>query len=110
MYPSLGPKPDQEDEKAKTKSVFMECLSEIALTAEGDGYGFTKLEIDREEITDIYDILTSYPNLRKINMMGNLIKDISTITTIPYLLNLDTSRNQIEDITCFTIDDKLQYL
>jgi len=88
----------------------MECLSEIDLTAEGDAYGFTKLEIDREEITDIYDILTSYPNLRKINMMGNLIKDISTITTIPYLLTLDTSRNQIADISCFTIGDKLQYL
>ena len=42
--------------------------------------------------------------------MGNSIKDISSITTVPYLLTLDASRNKIEDITCLTEKGKLEYL
>ena len=89
----LGPKPDPEDERKKVEVIFQECLSEIDLTAEGDSYAFTKLEIDREGITDLYNILEKYPHLRNVNCMGNVIKDISSVTTVPYLLKLDASRN-----------------
>ena len=67
----LGPKADPKDERLKVETIFRECLSEIDLTAEGDSYAFTKLEIDREGITDLYDILQNYPHLRSINCMGN---------------------------------------
>ena len=89
----LGPKPDAEDERKKVETIFQECLFDIALTAEGDSYAFTKLEIDREGISDLYNILEKYPHLRNINFMGNSIKNISSITTVPYLLTLDASRN-----------------
>ena len=89
----LGPKPDPEEERKKVETIFRECLFDIDLTAEGNSYAFTKLEIDREGITDLYNILENYPHLRSINFMGNLIKDMSSVISVPYLLRLDASRN-----------------
>jgi len=55
-------------------------------------------------------MLGNYPHLRDINMMGNNIKDISSINLVPYLLNLDASRNKLVNIDCLTIENKLEYL
>ena len=43
-------------------------------------------------------------------MMGNSIKDISSVNLVPYLLSLDASRNKIVNIDCLTLDNKLEYL
>ena len=42
--------------------------------------------------------------------MGNQIKDLSSVLLVPYLLNLDASFNKIADLSCFTAENKLEYL
>ena len=54
---------------------------------------FTQLVIDREGIKNLYDILGSYPHLRNLNIMGNEVTDLSSLTMLPYLLKCDASRN-----------------
>ena len=110
VWPILGPKVDEDSLKANVLQIFKECLSDIELTADGNGMAFTQLVIDKEGIKNLYDLLGSYPHLRNLNIMGNEITDIHSLTLLPYLLKCDASRNLIVELQCLYEPSKLEYL
>ncbi|KAL8450687.1 hypothetical protein Emed_002325 [Eimeria media] len=86
------------------------ALGEVARTADGCAYAFTRLTCCDKGITELPNKLQSYVHLRYIDVSGNKIKDITPFSKLPHLLTLNVSSNKIEDISCLSSPNALPYL
>jgi Leucine-rich repeat (LRR) protein len=64
------------EEETRILEIVKKGLSRIGKTANGLGYSFVNLDIESNEIQDLYDLLKSYPHLRYINISKNNIKNL----------------------------------
>ncbi|KAL8269960.1 hypothetical protein Esti_006118 [Eimeria stiedai] len=86
------------------------ALGEVARTADGCAYAFTRLTCCDKGVTELPNKLQLYVHLRYIDVSGNSIKDITPLSKLPHLLTLNASNNKIEDIACLSSPNALPYL
>jgi Leucine-rich repeat (LRR) protein len=67
---------------------------------DGSSYAFINLNLEEKELEELGDQLRLYQHLRYLSIAKNALKDITEVTYLPYLLTLNLSENQIEDISC----------
>ncbi|CDW77484.1 leucine-rich repeat-containing protein 23 [Stylonychia lemnae] len=78
---------------------------------DGSSYAYVNLNLEEKELQELGDQLRLYQHLRFLNLSKNQLQDLSEVTYLPYLLTLNTSENQINDITFFrNSPNSLQYL
>jgi Leucine-rich repeat (LRR) protein len=95
----------------KALSKISKTYGKIFLTIDGLSYAYTCLKLEEKELDGIGEDIGNYIHLRDINLSQNKFVQIHPIRHIPYLVNLDASKNEIRDITeLFSEEDKLQYL
>lgn len=110
------PEPDVElptlnlaEDKKRTMRIIKRGLSKIQKVNDNSGYAFTEMNVENKEILGLYDILSLYPHVRYANISNNKINDISTVDMMPYLLQLNASKNLIQNMKVFTYQ-KLFYV
>lgn len=75
-----------------TEEAVGECLSLLCKTGDGLAHAFVRLDIHEREITDI-SILKAFIHLRYIDLSGNKLKDISSLSVLTHLLTLKADNN-----------------
>lgn len=75
-----------------TEETVGECLSLLCKTGDGLAHAFVRLDIHEREITDI-SILKAFIHLRYIDLSGNKLKDISSLSVLTHLLTLKADNN-----------------
>ena len=69
---------------------------------DGSSYAFTKLTLEKLGLQELGGVLESYSHLQNINLNNNEIRDISSVQTLPYLLNLQATHNAIQSVQFFS--------
>lgn len=91
--------------------LIVDGLSKVQRTANGSSYAFTALDLSGKEVQELGAHLRPYGHLLTLNMSNNDIRDISEISNLEYLLQVNAATNQIKDISFFTANpDSLKYL
>ncbi|CDI74843.1 Leucine-rich repeat and guanylate kinase domain-containing protein, related [Eimeria praecox] len=86
------------------------ALGDVSRTADGSGYAFTRLTCCGKGVTTLPTALQLYVHLRYIDISNNKIRDLAAFSRLPYLLTLNASGNNIEDISCLSSPEALPYL
>ncbi|CDI77151.1 hypothetical protein, conserved [Eimeria acervulina] len=86
------------------------ALGDVSRTADGSGYAFTRLTCCGKGVTTLPSALQLYVHLRYIDISNNKIRDLSAFSRLPYLLTLNASGNNIEDVSCLSSPEALPYL
>lgn len=104
-----------------TPEIIAKGLSEIRRTAgkylqtnfglDGTSYAFTRLTLEKLSLQELGGVLESYANIQSISFNNNEIRDIASVQTLPYLLNLQASNNVIQSVQFFSeASHSLQFL
>jgi len=86
------------------------CVSQVGKTYDGLSYAFTTLTAESKELEIIGDKLKDFKYLRNVSLAKNLLKSLKEIKDLPYLLTLNGSQNQVEEIDFMDDATKLMYL
>ena len=95
-------KPDQIAAGLSQVSRTHGTLLSLIRYLDGSSYAFVNLNIDEKELEELGDQLRLNQHLRYLSAAKNSFKDITEVTYLPYLLTLNFSENQIEDIRCLS--------
>jgi len=82
---------DEQVERAKLMDAIKTGLTQISRTADNTSYSYVNLNISEKEIIELYDVIPNYAHLRYLNLSINKIVDISTISSIKYLVQINAS-------------------
>ena len=100
---------DPEEEKVPenplTEEVLAESLSLLCKTGNGLAHAYVRLDIHDRDITDI-NILNCFIHLRYLDISGNRLKDISSLSSLTHLLTLKADKNELASAQL----EKLPYL
>ncbi|KAL8424255.1 hypothetical protein Efla_002873 [Eimeria flavescens] len=86
------------------------ALGEVSQTADGTAYAFTRLTCCGKGVTGLPDRLRLYVHLRYIDISGNKIQQLTALARLPHLLTLNAAGNMIEDISCLSSMEALPRL
>ncbi|XP_074937798.1 leucine-rich repeat and guanylate kinase domain-containing protein isoform X2 [Phalacrocorax aristotelis] len=94
---------DEEEESLHTEGQFdgvldedtvAEGLHKLGRSAPGIEYVYLNLSLSGRELSDI-NILSRYIHLQKLELSYNKINDLSCVSHMPYLLELNASNNEL---------------
>lgn len=83
--------------KALTHLELKQCLSDIQPLVGGGGFAFTRMDCSNRELTVLGNKIDKYEHLRHISISGNSFQNIQAITQLPHTLEIDASKNQVEE-------------
>ena len=92
------------------KSVLSKSVSQVGKTFDGLSFAFTSLTAEGKELEVLGDDIKDYKYLRNLSLAKNLLKSLQEVKELPYLLSLNGSQNQTENIDFCDEEDKLAYL
>mmetsp|Transcript_11788 Transcript_11788/g.14014 ORF Transcript_11788/g.14014 Transcript_11788/m.14014 type:complete len:615 (-) Transcript_11788:555-2399(-) len=87
---------DSAPPPAPTEKEVAASLSHLGKTADGIRQAYLKVEISGTGMVDAH-LLTKHPQLQKVVLKGNYLKDIKSLGKLPHLIHLDVSKNRIDD-------------
>ena len=88
------------------KSVLSKSVSQVGKTFDGLSFAFTSLTAEGKELEVLGDDIKDYKYLRNLSLAKNLLKSLQEVKELPYLLSLNGSQNQIENIDFCDEEDK----
>lgn len=75
-------------------------LRRISKCARGTSVAYTELVVEEKEVEDI-ERVRNYPHLHHVSFGGNSLKDLTPLASLPDLLTLDVSNNELTDALDF---------
>lgn len=85
-------------------------MGALGKTADGLSYAYMKMNIAEKEIEKLYDSISSYTNLRHLDISQNRIQNVQHLLSLKYLVSLNASKNEIASLILFSNSDDFQYL
>jgi len=105
---------DEPEEEGQVQAPVMtadhvaNCLSDIGISASGEAFVFLSVNLTGYACHDI-SILKGYHHLQKVNLSHNDLTDLSSLSTMNCLIELDASHNRLPALLDFTAPFGLRY-
>jgi len=80
-----------------TKETITKCLSRLERTGDGSAYAYVKLDASKSDLNDIA-ILSEYTHIRYATLSSNKLENLSSLSSMKFLLSLDCNRNSLSDL------------
>ncbi|XP_075781752.1 leucine-rich repeat and guanylate kinase domain-containing protein isoform X2 [Pelodiscus sinensis] len=98
----LAPQPVEEHfDGVLDEDTVAEALYKLGRSAPGTKFVYLNLSLSGRNLSDI-SILSRYIHLEKLQLSYNTINDLSCVSHMPYLLELDASNNELTTYFNFT--------
>lgn len=107
INPDEGPKEPQNPLKI---DMLRKSVKNLQLTYSGLSYAYTELDLKEKELDDIGTDLNNFTQIRDFNASTNKLPHINPIGNMPFLVRVDASVNEINDIQVLNNPDRFQFL
>merc|ERR550514_1216756 len=74
-----------------------QALSKIEKTIDGSGFAYTQMDCVGKRV-GVIKVIEDYAHLRQINLSKNQVRDATPLKSVPYILSLNLTTNQIKNI------------
>ena len=74
-------------------------LEHVGANASKTLYGYHRLILQGKKLTNLYNWLEQYPLIRKLNLSNNLLKNIDSVLSLPYVEELIVTNNKLENMS-----------
>ena len=102
--------PPKEPQNPLKLDTIKKGLKNLSKTYNGLSYAYIRLDLKDKELDDIAEDLNNYIHLRDVDLSQNKFTHVNPVVNMNYLVRLDASKNEINNINAFTFPDKLQFL
>ena len=116
LLDSEGNPIDPEDLKPKEpqnplkKDMLLKSVKNLQRSYNGLSYAYTELDLKEKELDEIGEDLNSFTEIRDFNASTNKLPHINPIGHMPYLVRVDASVNEINDISVLNNPERFQFL
>ena len=85
-------------------------VKKLQRTYDGLSYAFTEIDLKEKEIDDLGTDIENFTQIIDFNVSTNKITNINCVKHMPYIMKIDASVNEINDIEVFNNPDRFQFL
>ena len=85
-------------------------VKKLQRTYDGLSYAFTEIDLKEKEIDDLGTDIDNFTQIIDFNVSTNKITNINCVKHMPYIMKIDASVNEINDIEVFNNPDRFQFL
>ncbi|EGR33484.1 leucine rich repeat protein [Ichthyophthirius multifiliis] len=103
----------EEKPKLNYEDLILRNLSNARLTLDKQGYQFVNLNLAEKSLDSLNIVFQNYKALQNIDLHGNNLSDISVLSSLPNLIRLNVSQNNIKDMKALQNEEgfrNLKYL
>ena len=78
-------------------------VSGLSKTSDNKTVTFVKLTLAEKELERIFPSILKFNEIQHLDLNTNTLTDISLVADFPHLLTLNVSKNQIPDLSVFSL-------
>ena len=90
-----------EAQKTEIHTILKSGLGCLARTNDNRSYAYVDLKVPEKELTSIHGLLIKFPHIRYLDLSKNKLTDVSSVSSMIYLRDLNLSENaltQVDDL------------
>ena len=106
-YEARQPKPPQNPLKPQD---LLKSVKKLQRTYDGLSYAYTDLDLKEKELDGLCEELNNFTQILDFNVSNNKIPSIDCVAKMPYLIRIDASINELNDMDVFNNPDRFKYL